>query len=589
MSVKLNNIAVLIDADNASANNIGYILQKIETLGRITCKNIYGDWGNAHIKSWQNAMLKHAINPMQQFAYVTGKNTTDIGLVIDAMDMLYSEKYDGFCLISSDSDFTALALRIRKNHTKVFGFGKHITVDAFTQACDSFYYVEDLLPSVPEQIEPVITKTPKIVNALKTNKIIADNKNTQVSTKQDTSVATSLSNKGTSAAWDEKRLKCDTKLLNSLCASIINHPQADTQRWVSIGLVSSMMKEHYPDFKPQNYGYSKITNIIKEISLFETKVVNSAFYVRDKDNKKKLPTLTATVSDMPIAWTTKQLQTQTHLISVLNKLIVADPKSDKGWSNIAHIASQIKQSHVNIKLEKYGHPKFSSLVKTLAVHDIRTENSSVLIKIKTLKPTITVLVNTEAPLPKKASSSKLLISKTISPSSKIVNTNLKRLPEAQTSLAIYSSSSTNVILFCMNTQHENHSVEDVIHPNQKDSKDGSISLRQNRSNGIIKSNFICALNKQSKNIDQLVFIVTSKQNDISSDKTCPIIEVNINSWGKSISFSEKFNLHGKSGKNLLLFSLNKADSEWEFAPQNTIINGELQNLCRENGITLSNE
>ena len=131
----------------------------------------------------------------------------------------------------------------------------------------------------------------------------------------------------------------------------------------------------------------------------------------------------------------------------------------------------------------------------------------------------------------------------------------------------------------MNTGNDTHLVEDAIHSNQKDSKDGSILLRQNHSNGIIKSNFICALNKQSKNIDQLVFVITSNHNDISIDKTCPVIEVNINSWGKNISLSEKFNLHDKNGKNLLLFSLNKVGNEWEFLPQNTIISGDLRELC----------
>ena len=107
--MKLNNIAVLIDADNASANNINYILRKIESIGHVTCKKVYGDWGNVHIQGWQEALLKHAIDPIQHFAYAKGKNTTDIGLVIEAMDLLHSGHYEGFCLVSSDSDFTALA------------------------------------------------------------------------------------------------------------------------------------------------------------------------------------------------------------------------------------------------------------------------------------------------------------------------------------------------------------------------------------------------------------------------------------------------------------------------------------------------
>ena len=261
MPAKLKSIAVLIDADNASARNIGHILQEIENIGHITCKKIYGDWGNAHIQSWQEALLKYAIDPMQHFAYVKGKNATDIGMVIEAMDLLYSNNYDGFCLISSDSDFTSLALRIRKNHVKVFGFGKRNTVSAFSQACDKFFYVEDLL-SAHKKAESVIN--PPIYDS---------HKLTQNSSK-------------TVSAWGEKRLKCDTKLLNSLRASIIDHPKAEDDHWVNFALVGSGIKKHYPSFDPKYYGYSKLADIIKNIDLFETKFINSTLYVRDKNYSK---------------------------------------------------------------------------------------------------------------------------------------------------------------------------------------------------------------------------------------------------------------------------------------------------------------
>ena len=367
MSAKLHNVAVLIDADNASANNIGYILQKIETFGRITCKNIYGDWGNAHTKSWQEAMLKHALNPMQQFAYAKGKNATDIGIVIEAMDLLYSDVYDGFCLISSDSDFTSLALRIRKNGVKVFGFGRYSTVVAFTQACDEFYYVEALLtptlqtknkpedqPIKPKNLNTSESTRSNLLTANSSNivtrwtteklqtqihlisvldKIIQTNPNPNkgwthlsyiasqikqhhqnikldkygyakfsdliraialydvrtvnkvlsIKLKNDT-LPTSTANPScnTTSAWDESRLKCDTKLLNSLRASIINHPKADNERWVNFGLVGNAMKTHYSTLDPKNYGYSRLSSMIKNIGIFETKTVKSTLYVRHK-------------------------------------------------------------------------------------------------------------------------------------------------------------------------------------------------------------------------------------------------------------------------------------------------------------------
>lgn len=372
MIATFKNIAVLIDADNASAHTIGDILKKIESFGRITCKNIYGDWSNAHIQGWREALLTHTLNPIQQFAYVTGKNTTDIGMVIDAMDLLYSNQYDCFCLISSDSDFTALALRIRKNHVNVFGFGKKITVKAFVQACDNFYYVEDLLPlpPIPRKIvaipqknsaqntlgtpKPVKTPIPittppttntskiwttkqlqtqthfiSILNKLTTENPKSDkgwshlsyiasqinqhhknikwdkygykkfsdlmialdlyevrqiNKTLSIKIKEtaNTTIIAKNNPQKASKAWDEQRLKCDTKLLNSLRAAINNNPKMEAGCWVNFGAVRQDFMAHYPDFTPQHYGYTKLPAIIKKISLFETKTINSTLYVRQK-------------------------------------------------------------------------------------------------------------------------------------------------------------------------------------------------------------------------------------------------------------------------------------------------------------------
>lgn len=360
--MKLNNIAVLIDADNASANNINCILRKIESIGHVTCKKIYGDWGNVHIQRWQEALLKHAIVPIQHFAYAKGKNTTDIGLVIEAMDLLHSGHYDCFCLISSDSDFTALALRIRKNGNKVFGFGKQQTVKAFTQACDSFYYVEDLLPlqkalpisenkdtpSIDIKKKPLLPiaesktssekwttkalqKQTHLISVL--NKLIKEDPNSakgwsnlsylaghikqhhtnikldrygyakfselitamalydirtvdkviSIKLKSDALPTSSVdANCDATSAWDESRLKCDTKLLNSLRASIIDHPKADNERWVNFGLIGNAMKTHYPTLDPKSYGYTRLSTMIKNIKIFETKTVNSTLYVRHK-------------------------------------------------------------------------------------------------------------------------------------------------------------------------------------------------------------------------------------------------------------------------------------------------------------------
>ncbi len=247
----LGNIAVLIDADNASAKNISRVLQEIEKLGHISCKKIYGDWGNAHIQSWQEALLKHAIDPMQHFAYVKGKNATDIGMVIEAMDLLYSKKYDGFCLISSDSDFTSLALRIRKNGVKVFGFGKRNTVDAFTHACDQFFYVEDLLG--------VQNKANHLANSKTAEPSIP---------------------------WTTKQLQTQEQLINVLNKLIKANPN-NNKGWSDISYLAREIKQNYSNINLEKYNYKKFSDLIIALKLFDIKRQNNGVWARVKVLKTK--------------------------------------------------------------------------------------------------------------------------------------------------------------------------------------------------------------------------------------------------------------------------------------------------------------
>lgn len=139
-------LAVLIDADNASARIADGLFEEIARLGEASVRRIYGDFSSPRLKGWQEILAKHAIVPQQQFAYTTGKNASDITLVIDAMDLLHSKRFDGFCLVSSDSDFARLAARIREEGLDVFGFGEKKTPEAFVRACRKFIYTENLLP-----------------------------------------------------------------------------------------------------------------------------------------------------------------------------------------------------------------------------------------------------------------------------------------------------------------------------------------------------------------------------------------------------------------------------------------------------------
>src|ERR1700754_1058150 len=154
-------LAVLIDADNASAKIVDGLFEEIAKIGEASVRRIYGDFSNARSKGWADTLSKHAIIPQQQFAYTTGKNAPDITLVIDAMDLLHSSRFDGFCLVSSDSDFTRLAARIREEGLDVFGFGEHKTPESFRQACRRFIYTENLLmgaPALQPDAVPVVAK-----------------------------------------------------------------------------------------------------------------------------------------------------------------------------------------------------------------------------------------------------------------------------------------------------------------------------------------------------------------------------------------------------------------------------------------------
>ena len=276
MPEPLNSIAVLIDADNASVKNIGQILQEIQKHGTIRTKKIYGDWGNAHIQSWQEALLTYAIDPMQQFAYVKGKNATDIGMVIEAMDLLYSGEYDGFCLISSDSDFTSLALRIRKNGVKVFGFGKNNTVSAFRQACDVFFCVEDLA-------DKSTTKENKNLSNL-------NNKNSKANNQPDD--VTPIT------PWKTQQLHTQTHLIGVMNKIIRENPNAQNhQGWTNLSYLASQLTQNYPNIKLDKYGYKKFSDLITAIRLYDIKRDNSRVLIKFKTKKSAEPAKTNPTND----------------------------------------------------------------------------------------------------------------------------------------------------------------------------------------------------------------------------------------------------------------------------------------------------
>lgn len=230
-------LAVLIDADNVPYSNVKGMMEEIAKYGTPTFKRIYGDWTNPSVSGWKNVLLKNAITPIQQYSYTTGKNSTDSAMIIDAMDILYSGKVDGFCLVSSDSDFTRLATRLREAGMRVIGIGERKTPNPFIVACDKFIYIE-IINSAEDKFEADESETIK---------------NSTAKPKQNP--------KGNT-------LKKVGQQLSTLIASSVND-LADENGWAFLGEVGTLIIKKQPDFDPRVYGYQKLAPLIKALRQFE--------------------------------------------------------------------------------------------------------------------------------------------------------------------------------------------------------------------------------------------------------------------------------------------------------------------------------
>ena len=221
-------LAVLIDGDNIPSAYVKEMMEEIAKYGNPTIKRIYGDWTNPHLSKWKNVLLENAITPIQQYGYTTGKNATDSAMIIDAMDILYSEKVDGFCIVSSDSDFTRLATRLREAGMNIIGIGEKKTPEPFIVACDKFIYIE-ILRNKSDENESEPTK----------NKLA-----------------------------DKNNIDKITPKVIKLIASTIDD-LADDDGWAFLGDVGNLLQKKQPNFDSRNYGYQKLTPLIKSIKSFE--------------------------------------------------------------------------------------------------------------------------------------------------------------------------------------------------------------------------------------------------------------------------------------------------------------------------------
>lgn len=240
-------IAVLIDADNVSDKYIKYIFDEISNLGMPTYKRIYGDWTKPQLASWKTVLLNYSITPIQQYSYTTGKNATDAALIIDAMDILYSNNVDSFCIVSSDSDFTRLATRLREAGMYVVGMGEKKTPTPFISACEKFKYLE------------VIASDPGYTGEL----------NGQIGKQE----------------HQKEGMTSKKELIQSLKTIITE--SSDEDGWANLGEVGSRLNNRYPDFDTRNYGHSKLRPLLLSLNQFEiearkTSKSHNTYVIRNK-------------------------------------------------------------------------------------------------------------------------------------------------------------------------------------------------------------------------------------------------------------------------------------------------------------------
>ena len=236
-------IAILIDADNVSDKYIKIIVDEVANIGIATYKRIYGDWTSARLSSWKNVLLEDSIIPIQQYSYTTGKNATDSAMIIDAMDILYSGNVDGYCIVSSDSDFTRLAARLRESGMLVLGMGEEKTPKPFISACNQFKYLDLLYRNQQEE-----------------------EKKEDLETAAEAKKAESSNNKqNSSGSKKNKDLKKVRQPINAIIEKF-----SDEEGWLSSGQLGDQLGKRLPDFDVRNYGYSKLTPFIKSLGSYET-------------------------------------------------------------------------------------------------------------------------------------------------------------------------------------------------------------------------------------------------------------------------------------------------------------------------------
>jgi len=321
--IEEKRFAVLIDADNVSSKYIKYILDEISNYGVVTYKRIYGDWTKTNTTSWKEVLLENSISPIQQYGYTVGKNATDSAMIIDAMDILYSNNVDGFCIVSSDSDFTKLAVRLRESGMTVIGMGEAKTPKPFSVACNIFKYLDIL--SEDEEPETSTENANKSVSNQGTN-------------------ATSL------AEQKSKEVKnmTDIEIIEESMIKIIIE-NGDEEKGIGIGELGSRLVKRYPDFDVRNYGYSKLSKFLTSFDSLDIKTEANSITVHLKTNDISVKALEKTIL---------------QLIGV------------KGI-NMGELNKRLLEGYPDFKVRNYGYAKFSKLINDLSRLGVKTSGQNV--------------------------------------------------------------------------------------------------------------------------------------------------------------------------------------------------------------------
>ncbi|AYH43697.1 NYN domain-containing protein [Azoarcus sp. DN11] len=355
MKYELPSFAVLIDADNVSQEFIAPILEEITRHARITVRRIYGDFTTSNLAAWKTKLAEHAIQPIQQYRYTVGKNASDSALIIDAMDLLHSRRFEGFCLVSSDSDFTRLATRIREDGLVVYGFGEKKAPKAFVNACDRYIYVENLLNTRQPDSQNGIpapegaTSIPAAAPAIAAQAAPADD-----IVLPQTPVPAQATEPPPAPSFKPPALA-----LNLLMRAYTN--VADELGWALLGHVSSYIHANHSDFDPRTYGCTKFIDLIQKTAAFELVQRpyknGHSYFCRPSNGSRPAAPAAAPKPPSP----------QTYRAALIQA--VKDATAANGWALVSSVGQKLKGA--GQRVENSGHSTLTEALKATGLFEMR--------------------------------------------------------------------------------------------------------------------------------------------------------------------------------------------------------------------------